>query len=206
MIRHIAKSLTSRAVKNGAVEQKNSDIYTYGAELMISSVLGVLVALLLSFITGAVLEGAVFIAVFAWLRRYTGGHHADSYVKCIGIFTALIVVALSLIFYTPDSILVMLTIFIAALSLLIVYFIAPVGHKNKPIKTDKKVSLRRKSLALSSVVSITAVTGIFLFPNWTSVFYGMSLSIFFVCASMAYASRINKKERTVQNEKEKPIL
>ena len=201
MIRNLAKTLTVRAVKNGSVDQANSDIYIYGAELMISGAFGILIALSISFLAGALPEGVAFILVFAWLRRYTGGHHADTYAKCIGTFTVLILVALSAIIFIPEDYMALLAVFFLTSSLIATGFIAPVEHRNKPIPDDKKSVLRRKSLILCGGLSIVAVLGMIFFPKWTPSFFSMALSVFFVGMSAAYASHINSKERAGQNEK-----
>lgn len=70
-------------VKNGLIEQDKMAIYKYGYEILISNIS---VALIVRAIFSEFIESIIFLMVFAIMRKYCGGYHANTYLKCEIIF------------------------------------------------------------------------------------------------------------------------
>ena len=70
-------------------DENNLDIYKYGIEITLSTILNILIILILSLIYGSFFTGIIFLLVFIPLRKFTGGYHADTYMKCNIVFAIL---------------------------------------------------------------------------------------------------------------------
>ena len=55
------------------------DIYIYGFELLVSSVIETISLLLIGLLTGKFVETVIFIISFSSIRVFSGGYHANSY-------------------------------------------------------------------------------------------------------------------------------
>lgn len=117
------------------------DIYVYGIELMISSLIGTILVLTLGILFGHVIESIIFMLSLSLIRVFSGGYHAETYLKCNSIFVlSAIFVFLFHRYYL--NYLMQYNILITAITLLIsvaiMIIFAPVENKNKTIEDEKK--------------------------------------------------------------------
>jgi accessory gene regulator B len=90
MFRQIATKLVGVMVQDKIVLKDEEEIYLYGLETLIASIINVLLTISIGAILGYVVESIVFLAFYCPLRQFAGGYHAPSYLKCtlsfLGIF------------------------------------------------------------------------------------------------------------------------
>ena len=94
----------------------------------------------------------VFIAVFIMLRRFTGGYHASTYLKCKVITASAFLASL----FSSHLLTVHWWMYIILLILgnAVVFILAPIENPNKPIEDKDKVKLRRLSIVTFSAMTI----------------------------------------------------
>ena len=63
-----------------------SEVYQYGIEITISSILNVLLIILFGLIIRDIISAIIFLACIIPLRQLCGGYHASTYFKCNAIF------------------------------------------------------------------------------------------------------------------------
>lgn len=61
------------------------EIYVYGFELIISSIIETGALLLVGFLIGKFVETILFLVSFSSIRFFSGGYHANSYFKCFAV-------------------------------------------------------------------------------------------------------------------------
>ena len=82
MLNKMAKKLSNRLLKNEVITEDVIDVYVYGFELIISSLVNTLVIILAGSLLGEIVQTMSFLFVFILLRSFTGGYHANTYTKC----------------------------------------------------------------------------------------------------------------------------
>ena len=82
MIHMVAKSIAVFLCKEAVINNEDKEIYQYGIEVFVSNVIGIVLIFLVSLFTGCLWQGVIYVTAFATLRVYTGGYHADTYMKC----------------------------------------------------------------------------------------------------------------------------
>lgn len=90
MLKYISKFMV-RILLNNGLEKKlinEQEIYQYGFEIALSSILNLIIVLTIGIIFNSILSSIIFIFCFYLIRKQTGGYHADSYLKCNIIFGA----------------------------------------------------------------------------------------------------------------------
>lgn len=58
------------------------EVYIYGIEICLSSLIGIIAILIISFMIGRFFEGMLYIIMLFIIRSCTGGYHAQTYFKC----------------------------------------------------------------------------------------------------------------------------
>ncbi len=152
------------------------DIYVYGYEIIISSVITFVLLAITGLLFGKFIEAAAFFCVFYLLRRRTGGYHANTYFKCNIIFECniilvMILASVNIIFFA--KIIINLISFLSCLSLTIIK--APIPNPNKPIPKDMRNKHKIWAIGLEMLFEILSIV----------IFDIGSISI---CISLAMAS------------------
>ena len=76
------------------VPEEQREIYEYGFELSISSLIGIFIVLAIGLISNKFWESIVFYIVFCFTRLFTGGFHASNHLLCKITFAAALLVVL----------------------------------------------------------------------------------------------------------------
>lgn len=141
MLYKMSVKLAKKLVEHS--EDKKEDIYIYGLELIISTIIGLSSILLMSYMLSELKSGLIFIIMFVPLRLFTGGYHATTYGKCFVISNCsyLIILVLKYMMWdnTPSGIwiglLIIASCYIAAN--------APVINQAQPISEYKQMHSKR---------------------------------------------------------------
>lgn len=129
-------------VQSNIVKEEDAEIYIYGINQILVSVLNVSSALIIGLILEAFFEAVVFMAAYIPLRIFAGGYHAKTPLRCY-IFSVIMLVIVSLgIKYLPLAEWVYYAILLAAA--IVVLVLSPVEDRNKPLdEIEHKVYKRR---------------------------------------------------------------
>lgn len=192
MLNKMAKKLSNRLLKNEVITEDVIDVYVYGFELIISSLVNTLVIILAGSLLGEIVQTMSFLFVFILLRSFTGGYHANTYTKCsiVTFSTYVTVLLLSHYINIPKFAYMILLI----LGVIILAIFAPIKNPNKQL-TELKIRIFK---ILSLFIFIMFITvGILLIDRNSSI----SNVIYFALMSVLFLLFIKeKKERRTQNE------
>lgn len=94
MITSLAQSIACFLVRNGIIQSENLDIYIYGFEVMISNAISIFIGIVLGLAFSQLIEIASFLFIFVLLRRFCGGYHAQTYLRCNIVFAINITIVL----------------------------------------------------------------------------------------------------------------
>lgn len=135
MINELSNTITLRLQKNGIIQDK-FEIYKYGFELLISSLIGISLILIIGLLSNTFSDSLIFLICFILLRQCIGGYHSKTYLSCNLSF---ITVYLRFIYYRNY---IMFSyeglIKSVIISLVITFLLAPMEDKNKKINNEKK--------------------------------------------------------------------
>lgn len=85
MLNKLSYILATKLLKKVKNSNFDIEVYVYGFELIMSTLVCFVTILLLSLSLSELREGILFIIIFASLRIFTGGYHAKTYRKCFVI-------------------------------------------------------------------------------------------------------------------------
>lgn len=166
-----AEQIVDRAIRIGKVKEECREEYSYALNVLFSILLNVITAVLLGISTNRFVEIILFIAVYKFLREYSGGHHAKTAKGCYISSCVMYVLALVLIelcdYMNTEVIVVMM-----AISTVILMAISPVEAEQKPLD-----DLERKVFGRRARINLVCCAVVFLVLRcWKSWEYSQTLS------------------------------
>ena len=149
----LAGKIGNNLVHSGVIKEEDAEIYIYGINQILVSVLNVSSALIIGLIFGVFPEIVVFMAAYIPLRSFAGGYHAKTPLRCY-VFSVIMLIIVSIglkYLYLADWVYYT----VLAVSTLVVLVLSPVEDRNKPLdETEHKVYKRRTVLIAASELVI----------------------------------------------------
>lgn len=149
MIEECARRITFFFVSKKYINSENQEIYSYGFEILLSSICSIVFILVLGIILHKLPQAIWFLLIYSSIRKFSGGYHANSHFSCtfmFGISFIIGVIAMEsgfLYSFVSHS-------FTLAVCSIIVFFVSPVlDYRNDYIKDRKKMKYKAGILALS---------------------------------------------------------
>lgn len=163
MITYLSRKLTGFLCRNSIIESDKAEIYQYGYEVFISGMLGFIISIVIGIISGHLIESLIFLVFFVPLRQLSGGYHADSYLICNIVFTAIFLSILAAACFISQRLTIPIAILCEIFTFLTMFFLAPIENKNKPLD-EEQITLNRKK-CLITVPLLSLLSFILFFFN-----------------------------------------
>lgn len=148
MQHYLSECVTDFLLRQEIIKNEEKDIYVYGTELIISSIINLFICLIISILFKDFINSLIFFISFSSLRRFTGGFHSKSFLRCNIIFAIIVVTTLLLNTYSGYIIdYVIVNVILIIFSLLSIVLFSPVYNDNKKLS-----EYERKLYLIKSVV------------------------------------------------------
>jgi len=197
VIYEFSNKISSKLIGKKIIKEDDKEVYTYGFEIIISSLLILIGMVILGIIFRCLLKVIVFILFFCSLRVQAGGYHAKSHWKCfiyflLSCFLAILISHLLLDF--DKNLIIIILVLIESCIIIITY--APVDTVNKPLGSSEKVAYKKKSM-ITVIVQSIIIIAMSIFLNSLESYY-MVAAIAVFMESLTVLPIINKKESEVK--------
>lgn len=198
MYKAISNNITELFIKHNLISDDKKEIYAYGFEIIISTIFYALIFIFSSLLTSTFWESIILFFGFHFIRKFCGGFHANTYLKCHFMTALTHFIAIGFILFFPSKLQVVFsTVNLYTCGLLIIFF-APVDHKNKRFIKNEYRSFRKKSIIYGCSVLTIATLYIFHIDtviNIGTYVFAYSLGTVSATLSMLGAKIINHNER-----------
>lgn len=177
MIEKLAKRTVKWLQVNELISNNETAVYEYAAFCLLMKIVPLLLIEAYACIKGSLLDTNVICAVFLIVRKYSGGYHAKTPLKCVVSSTVIFITLteISKYYYAFSYELVMLAFLILGA---IIYVKSPVKCPNKTYLREYEIIMKRKVLIIN-----ICLFGLFiwLFCNGIySICFDMFISMFLV--------------------------
>lgn len=195
----IAEMITGTLVKEKIISKDEIEIYQYGAELLISTGVNLLLGLLLGGLFHSIISGVIYFMVLATLRTQAGGYHASTYlwcgtVYCISFLGVMGFVRL-FIYMNINSVCLMLGLLI---NMIFIWWHAPVLHR-RSMEDEARKHVKRRVAVIGIIWILIAIAIYYWSPQ---AGYTVLASIEVVLFYMILGKRLEEKENERENENE----
>lgn len=175
MERDLALWFCRKLIKNEIIDKSLAEIYTYGFEILLSFLTSTFVIIAVGLILHRIISTLTFLIVFILVRRFTGGFHASTYLKC-KIFTVsvyLIVIFLSS-FCNINS---WMFLILGATGLCVICRLGPIENSNKPLTDKEKIKYRHISIILFETMTMLGYIAAYINSEFSNTVFYTLLSI-----------------------------
>ncbi len=149
LLARLAGKIVNNLVHSGVIKEEDAEIYIYGINQILTSVLNVSSALIIGLIFGVFPEIAVFMAAYIPLRSFAGGYHAKTPLSCY-VFSVIMLIVVSIgLKYLHLADWVYYAVFVAAT--LVVLVLSPVEDRNKPLAEIEQKVYKRRTILIAAV-------------------------------------------------------
>ncbi|AYD22919.1 accessory gene regulator B family protein [Clostridioides difficile] len=143
MFKRLSYKFANILVNNEIVESEDFEIYRYGFETLIYFIVNILVALFIGIIFDRFIHTVIFLSCYCTLRQFTGGYHARNYKECTLTFAVIYLITI----FSANNIDInkyrYLLVLLMIISILTIYKLAPLEHRNKPLSESEKKHYRK---------------------------------------------------------------
>ena len=162
MFHSISERIIVYAVKTEALDKDKTEEYIYGLELSLSVFASYFSVVIIGIIRGMMWQSILFLFLFVSVRRFAGGFHFKSQIVCYLFMCIVCIVALLVIKYGENNI----VIYSAAMaaSTLLLLALSPVPAIEKPLDDKEKIVYGRITKILLAIIACV-YTVLCLFNN-----------------------------------------
>lgn len=151
MLNKIIRSSTDFLINCHVIEEDDRDVYEYGFESLYHNIIDIISIAIIALWFHMVVQVIVYHVAFICLRSSAGGYHSKTHLRCFFMSTAILLLSLLGISQISSS---LFCIFIAALSLILIWLRSPLEHENSPLNPAKKARLKTISKIFSLIFFI----------------------------------------------------
>lgn len=190
MLTSLCRIIVDFFIRENIVSEEQRDIYQYGIEICVSTLIGLLIVLAIGIFSGKFIESVIFYIVFCLTRAFCGGFHARSHLLCKAtlICVLILVLAVDLVLSDIEN---YYWFIVYLYSLIIVYAFAPIENPNKRLTSDDKKRCKIISIILMMVWLVVMI----VFYNFGSELYHIvALTLFFVASLMLLGKYSERRE------------
>lgn len=196
MFKKIASRCTNALCASGVIDKNNFQIYAYGMELVVSTLVNLIEIFAISIIFFRFSSGLCFLLAFIPLRSTAGGYHANSHWACNLISVGGFVGFHYLVRFIPHEYLSSLYIACGIFSTITVCLFSPCEAVNKPLTPVQRRNNRRASMMIC-IVNLIIALSLWAFIESKQCTTSYFLGIFAATLSMWATKLFNKKEREI---------
>lgn len=174
------------------------EIYVYGFELLLSSLIETGAIILIGCLLGKFLETILFLLSFSSIRFFSGGYHAKSYLRCF-IVT---LISYFLILFMTDTLSYLSPNYIALIAFAIIIYSLILFIKICPVRSNGKTIFNPQKQKMLSIIvlCINVILAIALLIIYQNIILIIVLPTVFIVDALIIIEKIN--QGVEKNEKE----
>jgi len=160
MLRNLAEDIAFILIKNKIVDIEQREVYVYGIEVFLLNASLLVIFLIISLLSGALIHFVAFLVFFFPLRMFAGGYHSKTSVKCLFLSTVMYALSLVIVQLMPllyKSVYAMAAGVIFAVT---IFFFAPIINNNNKLS---KRQFKRNKVIVKIILITDLVAYIFCY-------------------------------------------
>lgn len=194
MLQRFSEQFTAFLLTKGIIQDEYHEIYSYGFVALFSTLINIIIMLTIGIAVGIFFETVLFMLMFGILRVYCGGYHAKTHVSCIFIFIAIYGFSMAVAEFLPENFRGAFSILTGIICFVIIFFLAPIEHENKPLIGDEysKYRLMSRVIAGMQLIAISLITIFFSHALKAAVLISLAMLTVTFILILAKATEIRR--------------
>lgn len=175
MISKLSQYITTKLISNSSIFEEEKDLYEYGLFMLISHLFFLFISIAFGIVFSCFFESLVFYLAFQFIRRYAGGYHASTEIRCDIMSTTSILICIMVIWLAKTYEFEMLLLLSAIISAVIIFIFCPLDTPEKPLSKKEVKYFRKISWLILLIISAFVLIS-FIF-EWKFLFAPSCLSL-----------------------------
>lgn len=159
----LSGKITAFLITYHAVREEDREIYCYGLELLLSSIVNLIIVLSLGYLFNRFFQTVLFLVVFCPLRQFSGGIHAANHFKCSLYF----IISILICFWLEKTWLInadnVVLLCMLTVSSLCIALLSPIEDRNKPLTNQERLSFKKRNFAVLIIWDLVISFDLLLF-------------------------------------------
>lgn len=139
-------------VSNDLIKNEDKEIYKYAVDIILSSLIHIATVMIIGLCFNLFIESLVFYFSFIAIRKFAGGYHAKTPVRCYLFSFASNIIILCLVKWLSsiNTLFIFIFIIFELLCVVLILLISPLDTENNPLTGQEKKMYRM----LTSIITI----------------------------------------------------
>lgn len=159
MLNELGKRLTNTLINNNQIDESERCLYEYGFFIFLSNATYVIITLMFGSIFSILIESIVFYIAFSLIRRYAGGFHASSEMKCTLITTISIFLCLLCTKLCETNNIQIPILVLTSIATVLIFVLCPLDTPEKPLTKEEYKYFRKISWLILLLIVLTISIG-----------------------------------------------
>ncbi len=159
MLNELGKRLTNTLINNNQIDESERCLYEYGFFIFLSNATYVIITLVFGSIFSILIESIVFYIAFSLIRRYAGGFHASSEMKCTLITTISIFLCLLCTKLCETNNIQIPILVLTSIATVLIFVLCPLDTLEKPLTKEEYKYFRKISWLILLLIVLTISIG-----------------------------------------------
>lgn len=193
MIGKLASKVVKKLIDNSSIADTEQELYVYGFFILISQILYFTITMILGVLLDIVLESVIFYVAFQFIRRYAGGIHASSEMKCTLITTISIFLCLLCTKLCETNNIQMPILVLTGIATVLIFVLCPLDTPEKPLTKEEYKYFRKISWVILLLIMLAICIGIYFKLEFLMYPCCMSLILESILLVLGKIKRLIKK-------------
>lgn len=193
MIGRIASGVVEKLTDSTTISDTEKELYLYGFFILISQILYFIITIIMGILLDIVSLSVVFYISFQFIRRYAGGIHASSELKCEIISTTSIFICLLCVKSNVMFDIQIPTLILTLFASIVIFILCPLDTPEKPLTKEELRYFRKISLiVLAIMLSIIIISIVIKLTIAYPICFSIILESVFLVAGKIKREHSNK--------------
>lgn len=161
MISKLALKVVKRLVYRSVITDTEQELYVYGFFILISQILYFTLTIMFGILLDIVLESVIFYVAFQFIRRYAGGIHASSELKCEIATTTSIFLCLLCTKLCETNNIQMPILVLTSITAISIFVLCPLDTPEKPLTKEEYKYFRKISWVILLLIMLEICIGLY---------------------------------------------
>lgn len=193
MLNKLGKRLTNTLINNNQIDESERCLYEYGFFILLSNVIYVTITLILGSVFNIIIESMAFYIAFSLIRRYAGGFHASSEMKCTLITTTSIFLCLLCTKLCETNNIQKPILVLTSIATVLIFALCPLDTPEKPLTKEEYKYFRKISWVILLLIMLAICIGIYFKLEFLMYPCCMSLILESILLVLGKIKRLIKK-------------
>ena len=141
-------------VSNDLIKNEDKEIYKYAFNIILSSLIHIATVMIIGLCFNLFIESLAFYFSFIAIRKFAGGYHAKTPVRCyaVSVISSIIVLCLIKLSNSVCFIFTYVLIVLELFSVVLILLISPLDTENNPLNSREKKSYKMLAALISTCI------------------------------------------------------